>query len=85
MRCLLAFLHIDKLLAVGTEEMAQWLETLTALPEEPGTIPSTHIGWLTSFCSSSFRGSNILFWTSQAQGIYMIHRHICRQTYTDIR
>ena len=27
----------------GTGEMAQWLRALTALSEDPGSIPSTHM------------------------------------------
>ena len=27
----------------GAREMAQWLGAWTALPEDPGSIPSTHV------------------------------------------
>lgn len=38
---------------------AQQLRVLIALPEDPGLVTSTHIGWLTT---SVTPGSHILFW-----------------------
>ena len=29
---------------MGAVEMAQWLRALTVLPEDPGLIPTTHMG-----------------------------------------
>ena len=41
-------------------DMAQWLQGLAALPEDPGLIPSTYVVAHTSI-NSSLRGSNTLF------------------------
>ena len=32
-----------KMPSCGADEMAQWLRALTAPPEDPGSIPSTHM------------------------------------------
>jgi hypothetical protein len=37
------------------KEMAQWLRVLAALVEDAGKISSTHMGWFTTTCNSSFR------------------------------
>jgi hypothetical protein len=37
-------------------EMSQLLGALSALPESPSSVPSTHVGQLTTFCNSSSRG-----------------------------
>ena len=39
----------------GTGEMAQQLRALAALAEDLGSVPSTHIGQLTTVCDSSSR------------------------------
>lgn len=36
-------LDVLKKIVRGAEEMAHWLRTLAALPEDPGSIPSTYI------------------------------------------
>lgn len=41
------------------EEMTQWLRALAALGEVPGSVPSTHIGWLPTGCN--FRSRNIRY------------------------
>ena len=41
-----------------TEEKAQRFRVLTALSEDLGSIPSTHIGQLTTACDSSSRESD---------------------------
>jgi len=33
----------------GAREMAQWLRALTALPEDPGSIPSAHMAPICNF------------------------------------
>ena len=40
---------------LGAREMAQWLR---ALSEGPSSVPSTHAGWLTTFCKSMSRSSD---------------------------
>ena len=46
-------------ISIWAREMAQQLRTLTALPGDPGLIPSTH--WLLTInCNSSPRGSDSL-------------------------
>lgn len=62
---------------IGTGEIAQWLGTLDAIPNNPGKFLSTHIWRLTTICTSSFRGSNAVFWTPQATDTYVVHRHMC--------
>lgn len=37
--------------------------------------------WLTTFCDSSSRGSDSIFWPLSASGMYMVHIHRCRQTH----
>ena len=34
---------VFKITMVGTGEMVQWLRALAPLPEDPGSIPSTHM------------------------------------------
>ena len=41
----------------GAGEMAQQLRTLAVLPEDPGSIPITHMA--AHNCNNSFRGSDI--------------------------
>jgi hypothetical protein len=37
--------------------MAQWSKALTALPEEPSSVPSMHVEWFTTtYYNSSSRG-----------------------------
>jgi hypothetical protein len=57
-------------------QMAQWLGALAALPEDPGSVPSNHIGWLTTACNSSSSGFDNLFWHTR-----MLESH-GPQTYT---
>lgn len=45
--------------------MAQWLRALSALPGDPGLIPSTHLV-LAPVHSSSPRGFNAIFWAPWA-------------------
>lgn len=47
-------------------EMVKWIRILTALPEDAGSIPSTHI--MALICNSRSRGPNCLFWPLQAPG-----------------
>lgn len=51
-------------------EMAQWLNTLTALPEDIGSVPSTYF---------NFREYNILFWLRWVKGMHVMHIQTCRQ------
>jgi hypothetical protein len=44
--------------------MAQHLKTLTALPEDPGSVPRTH-RQLTTVCNSSSKGYNTITHTKK--------------------
>ena len=53
---------------IGSGEVAQWLRGLTALPEDPGSIPSTHMDTHNCLIPVSSRGSDTLTQThGQAQ------------------
>lgn len=39
--------------------MTQQLIALAALAENQGSVPSTHVGWLTTTCNSSSRLSDL--------------------------
>lgn len=65
--------HLGLKVRVGAGEMAQYLWARTALPA-PSPVPSTHSGWLSTACSSSFRGSHAHFWPS------LIPTHMCTDT-----
>lgn len=57
----------------------QWLTALATLPEDPHLILTTP-WWLTTICNSGSRGSNAVFWVTQAKGMHLIHRHTYRKT-----
>lgn len=40
------------ILGKGVREMAQGLRAIAAFPEDPGSVPSTRIRWLTIACNS---------------------------------
>ena len=44
-------------------ETSLWARVLAACMEVLAFVPSTHIRWLETACSSSSRGSDILLWT----------------------
>lgn len=44
------------------EKMDQQLRVLAILPEDPISVPSTHIWWLRTACKSSSRESDTLLW-----------------------
>lgn len=50
---------------LDAQEIAQQVRTfVSALPEAPGSIITTHmVAWLTAFCNSGSSGSDILFWS----------------------
>lgn len=56
--------------------MAQKLRALPDLLEDPGSHLSTHVV-LTVACDSSSRGSDTLFWSSQALGTHVVHKQTC--------
>ena len=58
-----------------TGEMAQWLRALAAFPEDPGTIPSTHMGVTVGVTPVS----GDLTPSSDLCGHYMhmVHKHTC--------
>lgn len=47
-------------------EMVKWIRALNALPEYPGSIPTTHI--MALICNSRSRGPDCLSWPLQASG-----------------
>jgi hypothetical protein len=49
-----------KITSPGAEEMAQWLRALVALPEGPGSIPSTHAAAPICLITPVTRGSDTL-------------------------
>ena len=59
--------------------MAQWLRALTAIQEDPGLIPSTHIAACNCLLTVQCHKINAIFWPHWALGIDMVHRHACRQ------
>ena len=54
----------------GTGEMAQQLRALAALTEDQGSIPSTHLKWLTTTCYCSPRDHSLL---PSVGTTYMLH------------
>lgn len=71
----LHFMEEHKIWSQGGWEMVPRLRTLTALPEDPGSVPSTHISQLTSTCNYRSWGPNILFCPPQTHALTM-HRPI---------
>lgn len=63
---------------LGLESWFSGLRTLTALPEEQGLIPSTHIS-ANNHYNSSPRGSDSVFHSPGMHYIYMVPRHVCMQ------
>lgn len=55
------------------------LRALSALLEDPDAVPSTSTWCLTTTDSSSFMGSNALFWPPGAPGTHMVPIHTCRK------
>ena len=43
-------------------ELAQRLKALTALPEDPSSVPSNHTRLLTMACTTTLRGSDAFLW-----------------------
>ena len=61
--------------AQGAQEMAQWLRTLAAFPEDPGLILNTT--WqFTTICNSNPKGSNTLFWPPQVPEKHMMQTYM---------
>ena len=53
-------------------EMSRWPRALAALPEDPGSVPST--AWrLTTVCNSRSRGLAALFWPLPALHMHWSH------------
>ena len=65
--------------------MAQWLRTLNVLAENPGLVPSTHTGQLTTACNSSSRESSAILCVLRylhAQNTHnLIDTHICKSNF----
>lgn len=54
--------------------LERWLAALTALPEDPGLIPSTHTE-AHKICNSNFRGTDSHHWPPGALVTHIMHRH----------
>ena len=71
-------------------ERVQQLRALVVLPENPGSVPSTHTVTHNhlntgSRGSKALHGSNAFFWTLWVPGTHMVHICPCRQTLIHIR
>lgn len=72
------------LLRVGTVgETAQRLRVLFALAEDPNSVSSAHIRWLTAIYNFDSGGSDVFFWFPEAPSVIHIPTH--RYTYTQIQ
>lgn len=71
---MLSFQYVTR----GAGEMAQRLQALTALVEDPGLSPSTHMTSQNHYNPSS-KGSDAFFWLPCALGTHMMLRHTYRQ------
>lgn len=58
--------------SLGSREIVQYLRILTALCEDQGLVPSTHI--VAYVCNCSFRGSDALFWLLPALACTYAHK-----------
>ena len=56
-------------------ELAQQFRAHAAPAEDPGLVPSTHVGWHTAACISTITASNILFLPPQAPAFMGTHPH----------
>lgn len=59
-------------LKIDAREIAQYLESLASLPEDPVLIPCTHVVAQSSFVTPVPRGSDILF-----QTLWALHTQTC--------
>lgn len=64
-----------KKVACGTEEIAQGLGALAALPQDLSWGSSTNGGRLRATCNSSSKGSGTLFWPPQAPVNCKLYSH----------
>lgn len=77
----------------ATGEISQRLRALAALPDRQGSVPSTHIGQLTTACNSRSRGSITLLqspsacthggWAAEESGREREGTHTCTNTHTN--
>jgi hypothetical protein len=65
------YFKFDKTIELWPGEIALWLRALVALPEDLGSIPSTHMAAHEFVCNSSCRGSDTLAQTKLQE------RHQC--------
>jgi hypothetical protein len=56
--------------------MAQLPRALASLPENLGSIPSTHLS-LIKACNSSLGEANVFFWPPGTPDTYVVPRHTC--------
>lgn len=79
---LLSFLNIRKLsfrvfyLGSHRKYRTQGLGTDTALAQDPSSVPSIHVRWLTIACSSDSRGSSVSGLRGHLHSCIHIHTHI---------
>lgn len=53
--------------------MPQRLRVHTAFAKDPSTVPSTHVGWFTITCNSSFRVSDAPYWSLRVPALLCAH------------
>lgn len=60
--------------------MAQWLTSLTALPEDPGSVPSTHMALRPSI--TPVPEDLMGFWLPWSPDIYVVKTYAAKISYT---
>lgn len=71
----------DQKFKVGAGGIAKWFRAPVPLPEDPNSEPSTHIGWFTTVCNTSYRGPDVFFFWPLWAGV-LTHTHTHTLTYT---
>lgn len=64
-------------LILGAGEMTQWVKILIALSEDLNLVLSSHIGWLTIFSRSSYKGSSAVFHSPWISTHFYTSNHRC--------
>lgn len=62
----------------GAEEMAQWLKESFLVSKDRGSVPSTHVKWLTSTVSGSGRSD-----ISSLHMCIFTHKHVILKSFQD--